>query len=741
MSVATTQLRATDARATVLPAPVRHAAAGVRAGLRAYALVLFSQNPWAGLLFVAATMVVPSHGMAGLLGLVMTTGWARLLGRPERTIRSGFYGFNGLLVGLALGLYFRMGLPFVGLMGVLTLLTVIVSSALSNLTERYVGVPVLSLPFVLVTWAAILATRRFAGVEVALDPVLASDWGSGHLPVMAELLLRSLGACFFQLSVLSGALVMAGLLVASRWAAILAAVGFVSGYAVYQGLGGPTGDLTAHFVGFNFILSSIAVGGVFLLLSPGSLAMAVAAGAVTAVLSAALLAFLEPFGLPVLAMPFILTTQLVVFALMTRATAGGLRLVAGTPGTPEQNLRRTVYRDRRYPDPALPAMHLPVMGEWLVTQGPDGPHTHQGLWAHAWDFEVADDEGRRHRGTGEALEDWLAWRAPVVAPADGRVIRVINHLEDTPVGEVDVANNWGNLVILWHHGDVFSAMCHLAKGSATVREGDTVVRGQVLARVGASGRSPVPHLHFQVQGSGDIGAPTRRAALLHYVATPADAARSGGVDVEGRAYMTHGVPDEGCRVQAVRPDEGLRQAASLPPGRTLRWLIREGEQLREETWLSEIDALGGRRLVSDDGRAEAPLYADDSYLTVLDYSGPPDRLLGLFSLAAARVPFLDDPTVPWTDAPSAMAFASPLARMGRELVLPFMLAGAVPTRSHLSWDGLRLHVRTELDLEAAGQAGRGLPARLDLTFETGRGPVALRAWRAGHLVVDAEVMP
>ena len=42
-------------------------------------------------------------------------------------------------------------------------------------------------------------------------------------------------------------------------------------------------------------------------------------------------------------------------------------------------------------------------------------------------------------------------------------------------------------------------MAHLQQGSARVREGEGVRRGQPLAAVGDSGNSLAPHLHFQVQ--------------------------------------------------------------------------------------------------------------------------------------------------------------------------------------------------------------------------------------------------
>ena len=699
--------------------------------LEAYAQIAFGRSRVAGLLFLAATFVVPAHGAAGLFGLVICNGFAHLLGRPRAHIEEGYYGFNGLLVGLALGLFFRFSPTFVVLLLVVSLLTVVLAAAMRNIAERYLGLPVLSLPFVLATWIALLATRRFAEVEVALDPVLVSDLGAGVLPGWADLYVRSLGACFFQLSTLSGLFVLAGLLFLSRWATLLSIVGFASGCAIYLGLGGAQGDLDNHFVGFNFILSSIAVGGIFVVLSPGSLALAAAAGALSAIISAAILALLGPMHLPVLAFPFILATQLLVFALMLRTRAGGLQLVSGMPDTPEANLTRANFEARRYPDPSTPLVDLPVMGRWKVTQGHDGPHTHQGLWAHAWDLEVVDDDGRTFRDEGHAIEEYYAYRAPVCAPAAGKVVRVIAHHEDNPVGEVDTVNNWGNVIVLWHHGQLYSALCHLQKGSVRVHEGDAVVRGQVLARVGNSGRSPVPHLHFQLQATAEVGAPTLKGQLLHYVQQSADA---DGAPI----YVTCGIPEEGAIVRPLTVDEAVRRALTLAPGLEREWEVRgagvDGTVI--ETWRSEIDAVGGRRLVSD-ADAVARLYADDRYLTVLDYEGPRDTLLGLLYLGTPRVPYLGEDGIVWNDSPATGAFVGTVARLGQELVRPFVEVGAVATTSRLERTAGGAMVATTL---AVGDVlgGRGeLPDRIEIVWEPGLGPTRIAAWRGDTLMVEA----
>ena len=50
-------------------------------------------------------------------------------------------------------------------------------------------------------------------------------------------------------------------------------------------------------------------------------------------------------------------------------------------------------------------------------------------------------------------------------------------------------------------GSRFATYAHMQPGSITVRVGEAVHRGQVLGRVGNTGSSAAPHLHFHITNS------------------------------------------------------------------------------------------------------------------------------------------------------------------------------------------------------------------------------------------------
>ncbi len=75
---------------------------------------------------------------------------------------------------------------------------------------------------------------------------------------------------------------------------------------------------------------------------------------------------------------------------------------------------------------------------------------------------------------------------PFVAPADGVVVLAVQGFSLE-----------GNLLIIDHGGGLNSAFLHAQ--SLNVKEGDVVTQGQMIGRVGSSGRATGPHLHWGIK--------------------------------------------------------------------------------------------------------------------------------------------------------------------------------------------------------------------------------------------------
>jgi murein DD-endopeptidase MepM/ murein hydrolase activator NlpD len=70
----------------------------------------------------------------------------------------------------------------------------------------------------------------------------------------------------------------------------------------------------------------------------------------------------------------------------------------------------------------------------------------------------------------------------------------------------------GNAVFIDHGGGLISMLCHLSE--IDVQVGDQVERGQLLGRVGATGRATGPHLHWSVSLNGERVDPAAALALF-----------------------------------------------------------------------------------------------------------------------------------------------------------------------------------------------------------------------------------
>ena len=128
--------------------------------------------------------------------------------------------------------------------------------------------------------------------------------------------------------------------------------------------------------------------------------------------------------------------------------------------------------------------------------------------------------------TGDPLKNdsYFAYNQDILAAAGGHIVEVLDGVADNvptqppSLADLAVDNMAGNHIVEDFGDGRFALYAHLIPGSLRVRVGDVVVPGQVLGRLGNSGNSTQPHLHFHVmdgpQPLGSRGVPFYIASWL-----------------------------------------------------------------------------------------------------------------------------------------------------------------------------------------------------------------------------------
>jgi hypothetical protein len=216
----------------------------------------------------------------------------------------------------------------------------------------------------------------------------------------------------------------------------------------------------------------------------------------------------------------------------------------------------------------------PLRGEgWVAVNSPADrvPSHGTDMLGQRFAFDFLRVDGRRrlhwHRAgwprtllLGVPTQECYGWGASVHAPFDGEIIRAVDEIGERrrvhPLRELIVVLKnaltftparlsavLGNHVIM-RRDDLFAAFAHLAPGSVVVREGQDVRIGEVIGRVGHTGNSTSPHLHFQLMDSADpLSAKGVPCAFESYEVLRGDA----WIRVRG------GVPGKGDRIRFTDP--------------------------------------------------------------------------------------------------------------------------------------------------------------------------------------------
>jgi murein DD-endopeptidase MepM/ murein hydrolase activator NlpD len=179
-------------------------------------------------------------------------------------------------------------------------------------------------------------------------------------------------------------------------------------------------------------------------------------------------------------------------------------------------------------------VELPLRGEWSIQRSPADRIPSHGTdllgQRYAFDFVRPDHRRGLHLHPAGALRaslfgqrtrDYYGWGQPIYAAFDGVVVAAVDRVPERarvhPVGELvhtlrttvgfDPARDGvdavaGNHVIV-QGADACAVFAHLAPGTVSVTTGQRVSAGELIGRVGHTGNSTAPHLHFHLMDSAD----------------------------------------------------------------------------------------------------------------------------------------------------------------------------------------------------------------------------------------------
>ncbi|MFT5171809.1 MAG: urea transporter [Candidatus Marinamargulisbacteria bacterium] len=609
--------------------------------LNSYAELFFIQGMVPGLILLAVGFLNPNVAICGIISVIVAYAFAQFLGVKGDYLKSGIYTYNPLLVGLSIGYIFKLNLISGVLLVVASLLAFVLTLVISHVFSLYLQLQILSIPFVIVSSLVYLAAGRYSNLYVnSLGPThLYSEFS--FLPLWLNGFLKSVGSIIFMPDVLSGFLICVLILYSSRILFFLAITGYFVGVGVSGLMTGSIEAAMGDVNSFNFILISMAIGGIFLIPSIQSFIFAVIAVAVSTLLMNAVQVFWAQYGIPAFTLPFNVVTLAFVYVL--GLLNHELRPILYKP-TPEETLDHYLTTKSRGIELFGCTLSLPFDGYWSVWQGFDGKWTHQGNWKHGYDFVIVDENGETHGSDGTKLDDYFCFDKDVKSPARGRVTKVVNDIVDNPIGSVDSVNNWGNLVLIYDDRGYYVEMSHFKKASIVVKVGDWVEPGAIIGKCGNSGYSPQPHIHLQVQTTHEMGSPTMPFRFVRYL--------------ENASFKANGLPAEKSRVKNCEIDPYYEQICTFILDEVHGYDVLRGD--------AKVADLNLTVKMSPDGTFFLDSGAGKIYLGKVDgtfyffHTEGKDKFLKMMYLSLSKFPLNYSPSMEWEDRiPSQVMFRGP----------------------------------------------------------------------------------
>lgn len=148
------------------------------------------------------------------------------------------------------------------------------------------------------------------------------------------------------------------------------------------------------------------------------------------------------------------------------------------------------------PNALMVYYRLPFVGRWKILRTHYGAKQPDQTWA--LDI-VPDSSGGDHRTNS----GFACYNQPVLSPAPGIVVTVVDGVPENIPGQKNVYDQHGNYVVIDHQNGEYTLIAHFIPGSFKVRPGQVIAAGVELGRCGNSGMSTLPHIHWQVMDNAN----------------------------------------------------------------------------------------------------------------------------------------------------------------------------------------------------------------------------------------------
>lgn len=217
-----------------------------------FSQVFLLQSPLSGVLILAGLFCNSWQlALLALLGCLVSRAVASLWRDTKSEIADGLYGFNGTLVGIAIGVYWEISW--------LSILLLVIGAALSTwvarVFRRHAQLPGLTAPFIIAVWALLLVSLLAPQEVGLLDSATQLEEGLPLWRMLGVALGDSIGQVMFQANVLTGVLFFLAIAWESRSKALYALLGALVPMLVIPFV--PEAVWREGLLGYNAVLCAI----------------------------------------------------------------------------------------------------------------------------------------------------------------------------------------------------------------------------------------------------------------------------------------------------------------------------------------------------------------------------------------------------------------------------------------------------------------------------------------------------